>query len=193
MLAGVFLNGFRGAAVGVSLAQHRIDGAPLDPVIAGSDLLLPLGPGIVGILRKGIPLGLEFRNGRLELRDGGTDVRKLDDVRLRAEGQGTEFGKRVADPLLGLQEVGEIGDDAPGERDVTQLDGDPRMLRERLNDRQEGIGCQGGGLVGLGVEDGGLGHDPAEIKETGARNQSKRGLPTESVPLTWNNYGQNAS
>jgi hypothetical protein len=122
-----------------------------------------------------------------------TDVRELDDVRLGLEGQGAEFGEGVADPLILTKTIRERGDDATGQRDVADLDVDPGVLGEGLHDRQEGVGGQGGGLVGLGVEDGWLGHDPVEVKEAGSHNQSKRGLPPELVPLNWDDYGQNAS
>jgi hypothetical protein len=38
VLAGVVLDGLRRAAVGVALAQHGVDGAALDLVVAGLDV-----------------------------------------------------------------------------------------------------------------------------------------------------------
>ena len=53
----------------------------------------------------------------------------------------------------------EIGDDAAGEGDVPRFDRDAGVLGERLDDRQERIGGESGGFVGLGVDDGWkLGH-----------------------------------
>ena len=41
VLAGVLLDRVRRPAVGVALAQHRVDGRPLDPVVAGADVDAP--------------------------------------------------------------------------------------------------------------------------------------------------------
>ena len=48
----------------------------------------------------------------------------------------------------------EIGEDAAGERDVARLHRDARVLGERLDDWQQGIGGESGRFVGLGVDDG---------------------------------------
>ncbi len=61
--------------------------------------------------------------------------------------------ERVRDPLLIAQPVGELGEDAPGERDVAQLDVHARLRGERLDDRQQRVRRQRGGLVGVGVDE----------------------------------------
>ena len=54
----------------------------------------------------------------------------------------------------------EIGNDASGEGDVAGFDRDARVLGERLDDWQKGIGRESGRFVGLGVDDGRkLGHN----------------------------------
>ena len=47
--------------------------------------------GFCGVVRHGVALGLELLDGSLELRDGGTDVRKLDDVGMRGLGELAEL------------------------------------------------------------------------------------------------------
>ena len=90
-----------------------------------------------------------------ELGDGGGDVGELDDVGLGGLGEVAEFGEGVGELLLGGEEVGELGDDAPGEGDVAGFDVDAGGLREGLDDGQERVGGEGGRFVGVGVDDGG--------------------------------------
>ena len=156
VLAGILLHRLRGAAVGVPLAEDRVDGAPLDLVVAGADPLLRLGGRVLRIVGEFVSLRLELGDCRLELGNGGADVRELDDVRLGPEREGAEFGQSVADLLILAEKIRERRDDAAGQRDVAGLDIDPGVFGEGLDDRQERIGGQGGCLVGLGVEDGGL-------------------------------------
>ena len=52
-----------------------------------------------------------------------------------------------------LEQVRELGQDAAGERDVAQLDLDAGRGGERLDDRQQRAGGEGGGLVGVRVDD----------------------------------------
>jgi len=68
MFTGVLLDGLGGAAIRVSLAEYRIDGASLDLVVAGPNLLLGLGGGVVGIVGQFVALGLKFGEGGLQLR-----------------------------------------------------------------------------------------------------------------------------
>jgi hypothetical protein len=54
---------------------------------------------------------LKLADRLLQLRDGGADVGQLDDVGLGPTRQGSQLGERVAELLLGLEKVGELGDD----------------------------------------------------------------------------------
>ncbi len=156
VLPGVLLDRLRGAAVGVALAQHRVDRAALDLVVAGLDRLLLVGLRLLRVVGQVEALGLQLGDGRLQLRDRGADVRQLDDVRLGRLGELAELREGVVDLLLVRQVVGEDRQDATGQRDVAGLDRHAGVLGERLDDRQQRVGRQRGGFVGLGVDDGGL-------------------------------------
>ena len=123
VLAGVLLDRVRRPAVGVALAQHRVDGRALDPVVAGADVALLVGGRIVRVVRDVVALRLQLGDRRLQLGDRRRDVRQLDDVRLGPLGQLAELGEGVADALVVAQALGEQGQDAPGEGDVARLDG----------------------------------------------------------------------
>ena len=97
----------RRPAVGVALAQHRVDGAALDPVVAGPDVALLVGPGLVGVGGQRVALRLQLGDGGLELRHRGGDVRQLDDVGRRRLRQRAQLGQVVGVPLVLGQPVGE--------------------------------------------------------------------------------------
>jgi len=108
---------------------------------------------------EGKTLGLQLGDGGLELGDRGADVGELDDVRLGRFGEFAEFGEGIGDALVFFQKLGESAEDASGEGDVARFHGDARRLRKGLNDRQQRVSREGGGFVGLRVEDGGsVGH-----------------------------------
>ena len=65
MLPGMGLHGKRRAAIGVAFAQDRIDGAALDLVVAGLDVLLFVVFRIFRIFRKLVALVLQFLDRRL--------------------------------------------------------------------------------------------------------------------------------
>ena len=65
---GVVLDRGRRPAVGVALAQHRVDGAAHHLVVAGPDVALLVGLRVVGVVRQGVALLLQLGDGRLELR-----------------------------------------------------------------------------------------------------------------------------
>ena len=146
----------RRAAVGVALAQDRVDRRALDLVVAGPDVALLVGAGVLGVGRQVVALLAQLGDRGLELRHRCADVGQLDDVGLGRGGQLAQLGQRVGNLLLGLQPVRELGQDAAGQRDVAQLELDPGRGGERLDDRQQREGGQRGRLVGLGVDD--LGH-----------------------------------
>ncbi len=93
----------------------------------------------------------------------GTEAETFGSLMMFASGSSAElaeFGEVVRDSLLFGQEVGKVGEDAAGERDVAGFHRDAGVLGEGLDDGQEGVGGEGGGFVGLGVDDGGCsGHE----------------------------------
>ena len=62
-------------------------------------------------------------------------------------GQLAEFGQGVRDLLLIRQVVGELGEDAGGNRDVALDDVDAGRRSEGTNDGQKGTGGQKGCLI----------------------------------------------
>ncbi len=155
VLAGEVLHGLRRAAVGVALAQHRVDGGTLDLVELGAVLAVLFGLRLRQVLRDVVALLLQLGDGALDLRDGGRDVRQLDDVGLGLLHQLAEGGQLVVDPLLLGQSLRELGDDATGERNVAGLDVDAGLGGERLDDGLQRIRRQQGSLVGAGPDDRG--------------------------------------
>ena len=153
MLLGVGLDRGRRPPVGVTLPQDGVQRAARHLLVAGLDLLLLGGGRLVGVLRQRVALGLELLDRRLELGDRGADVRELDDVGLRPVDQLPELGQRVADPLLVGQPLREGGQDAPGQGDVTALDGHAGGGTEGRDDREERGRRQRRRLVGVGVDD----------------------------------------
>ena len=96
---------------------------------------------------------LQLPDRGLQLRNRGADVRQLDDVGLGRLGQLAELGEVVGLPPLGRQMLGKAGEDAAGQRDVSRLDDDAGGAGERLNDRQQRVGGERRGFVGVGVDD----------------------------------------
>ena len=153
VLAGVALHRRRRAAVRVAFAQNGVDGRALDLVVGRPGRLLRVGGRVVGVVGQRVAGGLQLGDRGLELRDRGRDVGQLDDVGLGRLGQGAELGQGVADALLGRQGVGERGDDATRERDVTRLDLDAGLLGEGRDDGQQRGRGQGRRLVRVRVDD----------------------------------------
>ena len=162
VFAGVFLDGLGRAAVGVALAEDRIDGAALDLVVAGAGFLFGVGLRVGGKIGDVVAFGLEFGDGFLELGHGRADVWQLDDVRVRLGGERAEFRQGVGDFLVRSEIFRKLGQNAAGQRDVPGFHRDAGRLGERLNDRQKGVSRESRRFVGLRVNNGGnLGHDLA--------------------------------
>ena len=179
--AGVALDRLGRPAVGVALAEDRVDGAPLDRVVAGADALLVVAGRAVGVVRQVVALPLELGDHGLELGDGGRDVGQLDDVGLGSQSELAELRERVVEALLVGEPLGELGDDPPRERDVAGVDRDARLAGVRLDDRQEGVRREQRRLVGVGVDDGGQvaalgapGGHPGDASQA-LRRQANRG------------------
>ena len=153
MLAGVLLDRRRRPAIRVPLAEHGVDRAALDLVVARPYVALLVVAGLLRVIGDRVPLALQLLDRGLELRHRSADVRQLDDVRLRGLGQVAELGKRVRDPLGLVEHVGELGQDPRRERDVADLDLDVGGGRERTHNRQQRLRGERGGLVGQRVDD----------------------------------------
>jgi hypothetical protein len=96
---------------------------------------------------------LQLPDGGLELGDGGADVRKLDDVGLRRHGELPHLREVIGPFLLLGQLFGKVGQDPARQGDVPRFDGNAAALRERPDDREEGIGSERGGFIDLGPDD----------------------------------------
>ena len=166
MGAGVGLDGFGGAAVGVALAEDGIYRGAHDFSVAGFGVFLCVGGGDLGEIGERIAFGLKLGDGGLELGDGGGDVGQLDDVGLGLERESAEFGESVGHALGGREQIREGGEDAGGDGDVAGLDVDAGVFGEGLHDRQEGISGEGRGLVGDRVDDGGIGGHVGKNEKT---------------------------
>ena len=140
-------------AVGVPLAEHRIDRTALDFVVARPDLSLPVVAGLIGVVGNAVSLSLELLDGGLELRHGRADVGQLDDVRLGRLGELTQVAQGVGHPLVLLEPVRELGQDPRGERDIARFDLDPRRPGKRSNDRKQRMRGQRRRLVRERVDD----------------------------------------
>ena len=158
VLARVVLHRKRRAPVAVALAQHGVDRGALDAVVAGADVLLLERLRVVGVVRDVEAVRLQLGDGGLQLRDRRRDVRELDDVRLGQRREPAELGERIAHLLLGRQLLRECREHSPRERDVSRLDIHPCLAGDGLHDRQERRGRQCRSLVGVGVDDGRVGH-----------------------------------
>src|SRR5580692_8224412 len=99
------------AAVGIALAQYRVDDAAEHLGIARLDVLLGFRRRIVRIVRNAVALALQFLDRGLELRDRGGDVGQLDDVGLGPHCELAEFGKFVVNSLRRGELVGDTSED----------------------------------------------------------------------------------
>ena len=149
---GVGLDRGGRAAVGVALAQHRVHGRALDRVVARADVALLVGrrapPGSPGSSK---PCSCSSLIARLSW---GTEALMFGSLMMFASGVLASSPSSVsASGRCSSREVGELGQDAPGERDVAQLDLDAGGRGEPADDRQQRARRERGGLVGLGVDD----------------------------------------
>ena len=115
MLSGMGLHRKRCPAIGVAFAEHRIDGAPFDFVVAGLDVLLFVVFRIFRVIGKVVTLALQFLDGRLQLGERSAHVGQLDDIGVGSLGERPQFGQIVRLLLLGRQVFGKRGDYAPSQ------------------------------------------------------------------------------
>ena len=135
MLPGVVLYRQRRAAIGVAFAQHRVDRAAHDLVVARADVFLHVRFRFVRIVRNRIALALQFFDGGLHLRHRRADVGQLDDVGLGRRRELAEIGQVVRLPLRRSERFGEHREDAARERDVARFERYAGDARKRLDDR----------------------------------------------------------
>ena len=149
MAARIGLYGAGGAAVGVALAQNRIDRAAQHLAVAGADFLVRRRRVAVGIVGDVVALALQLLDRGFELRDRGGNIGQLDDVGFRLHRQLAELGEFVVDLLLGLQLLGEVGQDAAGQRNVLQRHRHAGRADKGFDDRQQRISRERRGFIDL--------------------------------------------
>ena len=149
IVARVLLHGAGGAAVGIALAQDRVDDAAEHLGIARLDVFLGCRRGIVRIVRNVVALALQFLDCGPELRDRGGDVGQLYDVGLGPQRKLAEFGELVVDALRRGELVRNSSEDAAGQRDVLQRHRHARRAHEGFDDRQQRIGRERRGFIDL--------------------------------------------
>ena len=142
VLLRVLLHGRRDAPIGVTFAQHGIHGAAKHFRVLRFDGFLGFRARLFRVIRKVVALLLELFDGALELRHRGADIRQLDDVGFGRRRDLAELLQVVAHSLVLGEPVGELREDASGERDVARLDDAAGRLRESLHDRQQRVGCE---------------------------------------------------
>ncbi|MNZ64731.1 hypothetical protein D3C78_829050 [compost metagenome] len=136
VLARVVLDRQRSATVGVAFTQNRVHGAALDLVVARLGFFVGVAGHGFRVVRQVVALGLQLFDRGLQLWNRSTDVRQLDDVGFRRNGQGAQFGEVVGYGFV-TQLLGEAGQDAPCKRDIAGFNGDISRGGERLYDRQQ--------------------------------------------------------
>ena len=154
VLAGVFLDGARGAAVGVTFTQDRVHGRTDALAVAGLQCFLFVGFGVGRIVGNRITLFLQFLDGRFQLRHGCRDVRQLDDVRFRLQRALAQIDQRIRHLLFRRQKFREGSQDTGCNRNVAWLDMHAGGLGKGADNWQKGVGRQQWRLVGQGVDDG---------------------------------------
>src|SRR5471032_911857 len=136
VLARIVLDRQRCAAVGVPFAQYRVHGAALDLVVTCTGFFFRVGGYGFRVVRQVEALGLQFLDGSLQLWGRSADVRQLDDVGFRGNGQVAQFGEVVRHGL-GAQLLGEACEDARGQGNVAGFHGNISGSGEGLYDRQQ--------------------------------------------------------
>mmetsp|Transcript_30551 Transcript_30551/g.88137 ORF Transcript_30551/g.88137 Transcript_30551/m.88137 type:complete len:492 (-) Transcript_30551:7-1482(-) len=141
------------SAVRVPLAQNGIHGAAKHLRISGGDVDLLLGLGIRREIWNVVSPALKLRDRGSQLRHGRRDVRQLDDVGCRALGQLSEHTHVIFHALLRREVVRKAREDPSRQGYVLLLDFDAAHAAEGAKHRQQGVGGQHRGLVGVGVCD----------------------------------------
>ena len=145
-----------GAAVGITLTQHRVHGGALDRVIGGAHGFFRVGGGRLRVVGQREALALQLFDGGDQLRHGGRDIGQLDHIGLGGFDQAAQLGQIVGLALPGGEMIGESGQDAACKADILGAHADTRGGGKFLDDRQEGGGGQFRRFVDFGIND--IGH-----------------------------------
>ena len=148
----VFLDGVGRAPVGVALPQYGVDGAAQHSGKARLDLAFRIGGRFVGVVGNGVALFLQLPDGAFQLGNGGADVGQLDDVGARLFAQLGAHIQVVGDLLFVREVIGEIGDDAAGQRNVPGLQLHAGAVGKGPENRQQRMGGQRRRLIDFGVD-----------------------------------------
>lgn len=100
-----------------------------------------------------LTLALELGNGSSKLRDRRRHVGQLDDVGIWGLGELTESREVVGDLLIFRKVIGEVGQDAPSDRDVRLGHLNACGVRKPLNNRQKRVRGKRRSLIGVRVND----------------------------------------
>ena len=152
VLASVFLDGARRAAVGVAFTQNGVYRTAQTLAVTGADFFFFFCFWLAREIRNVIAFLLQLCDAGFELRDRGTDVRQLDDIGVRALRQLTKFSQVVGDLLFFCQVLREFRQHARGDRDVRDIDVDTGCEGETFYDRKEGLGGEEGCFVSERVD-----------------------------------------
>ena len=152
VLARIVLDRQRCTTIGVAFAQNRVHGAALDLVVTRLGVFVGVAGHGFRVVRQVVTLSLQLFDRGLQLWNRSTDVRQLDDVGFRRNGQVAQFGE-VVGYGFDTQLLGEAGQNARCKRDIAGFHGDIGRGGVGLNDRQQGIGGEGWGFVGEGIDD----------------------------------------
>jgi len=153
ILASVFLDRLRCAAVGVAFAQDRVHRGTDALAVAGLQCLFFFGLGVFRVVRQLVAGRLQFAHAGDQLGNRCRNIGQLDDVGVRVLGQGAQFGQVVRHFLFVRQAFREGCQHAGRHRNIAGHDVDAGRCSEFLHDRQQGISRQQWRLVGKGVDD----------------------------------------
>lgn len=185
VLTGETLDRCRRAAVGIALAQDRVDGAAEHLGVALQDFFFFVGLRIFRQVRNRIAARLQFADRGLQLRHRGADVRQLDDVGVRILRQLAQRGEVVRDTLFGCQTVREFGQDPRGHRDIAFNDVDAGRRGERPDDGQQRVGRQQRRLISQRIDDGGIISSHGDVLAGLVFDEPSRRLPHHQGGRTW--------
>ena len=105
----------------LTFSQHGVDSGTHHLAVDSLDGLLIGVLGVGGVVGDVVTLGLQLGDALQQLRDGGGDVGKLDDVSLGGLGELAQGSQLVGNPLLGSESLREVSDQTAGHRDVSLL------------------------------------------------------------------------
>ena len=179
--AGVGLHTAGSATVGVAFPEHGVHRTSFHRVVAGFEVMLFIGGGVVGIVGQVEALALQLGDRGFQLRHRSADIGQFDDVCFGGQAHFAELCQVVGHTLVVAHAFRELAQNASGQRDVSGFHIHSSGGGKAAEDGQEGDGGERGGLVGDGVNDsGGVGHRPGIVKSPGSeweihQNRGHRG------------------